>query len=238
MLLDYCYSLSMKIPAPFEAMHSGYVILCLHCLVIAQSLLRLWWTHTLPLYSRSLKSLFICLTSNSLVSEFPNHFIFNNLHFCFAVPFHSLGHANVYCLMLIKTPTSGCNRCMLAYLLSLIPSVFPCLWEVSCGPSTVFQFQLSGSSTSWHGVFRLRTLNRSYSVCSLFTQLVVYCTEVKFTVVLFVYFWFWYYIEEWWFCVLLVLYWRIYIFKNVLPNPMSWSYLCLFWEFYNVRFYV
>jgi len=143
MLLDYCYSLSMKIPAPFEAMHSGYVILCLHCLVISQSFLRLWWTHTLPLYPRSLKSLFICLTSNSLVSEFPNHFIFNN-HFCFAAPSHSLGRANVYCLMLIKTPTSGCSCCMLSYLLSLIPSGFwslrGVLWPIYCLPVSTLWF--------------------------------------------------------------------------------------------------
>lgn len=135
----------------FEAIPSGYVILCLYSSVISQSLLRLWGTHTFPLYTRSMKSLFMCLTSNSLALKFPNHFIFNNLHLCFAAPSHSLGHSNVYCLMLIKTPTSGCSVCMLS-LLSLISSVFPCLWEVSCGPSTVFQSKPSGSSTSWHGV--------------------------------------------------------------------------------------
>lgn len=129
MLLDYSLSMLLIWSCAFSVCHP-LSFLFSDLPVTSQSLKN----STLPLYPRSVMSLFICLTSNSLASQFPNHFIFDSLHLCFAVSSHSLGHANVYCLMLIKTLTTGCSLCMLSYLLSLISYVFTCFWEVSCCP--------------------------------------------------------------------------------------------------------
>lgn len=124
----------------FEAVHSGYVIfmamsvfIVSHCSVFEELIL----LHCNPDPWTSLCS----LACNSLASQFRNRFILNNLHICFDAPFHSLGCANVYHLMLIKTPTSGCSLCMLSYLLSLFfLSLRGILWPLYCLLVSTFWF--------------------------------------------------------------------------------------------------
>lgn len=86
----------------------------------------------------AMSSLWLCLSSLLVTSQsLKNSYSF---HLCFAAPFHSHGHANVCYLILIKTATSGCDLCMLSYLLSLLLfflSLRGILWPLCCLPVSI-----------------------------------------------------------------------------------------------------